>query len=147
MCCYIGKATKIFIFIVTVLVLTGLILGLGGLFRKRNRDRGDHASCSGESCNLTASPAPPNQINPIATFPDPNPSISPPNNGPSSSAPPPPPPPDSVDQSPESPNSAPPPPQLQASAPPPPPPPAVSAIPPELSPPSAALVASGPAHS
>ncbi|XP_052177617.1 leucine-rich repeat extensin-like protein 3 [Diospyros lotus] len=44
--CYVGKATKIFIFIVTVLVVTGLVLGFGILRRRSHKNH----DCSGDSC-------------------------------------------------------------------------------------------------
>ncbi|CAH9071415.1 unnamed protein product [Cuscuta epithymum] len=145
MCCYIGKATKIFIFIVTLLVVTGLVLGLHGFIRKHlNHKDADNTSCSADSCDLTANPN--SQINPISAFPNPNSGSVPPNNGPSSAAQPPPPP-GSLNPSLNNPNLTPPSPQLQASTPPPPQSQSVSARPPSLSPPGAALVASGPVHS
>ncbi|CAH9089252.1 unnamed protein product [Cuscuta europaea] len=145
MCCYIGKATKIFIFIVTLLVVTGLLLGLRGFLTKhRNHKDADNTSCYADSCDLTANPN--SQINPISAFPNTNSGSVPPNNGPSSSAQPPPPP-GSLNPSLNNPNFTPPSPQFQASTPPPPQSQSVSARPPSLSPPSAALVASGPVHS
>nr|GME05733.1 leucine-rich repeat extensin-like protein 3 [Ipomoea batatas] len=148
-----GKATKIFIFIVTVLVVTGLVLGFGLLRHRTHKET--NKSCYGDSCNpITSNPDP--QASPIV-IPNPSPNPPPITASPSSSNPitqlPPPPP------SSDNPNSAPPPPplppQLPDTQPPPPqpqdtqppPPPAVSAPPPTLSPPGAALVASGPVHS
>ncbi|XP_058217540.1 uncharacterized protein Os04g0629400-like [Rhododendron vialii] len=98
--CYVGKATKIFIFIVAALVVTGLVLGFG-LFRSAL-----HKShkCSGDSCNDQASPAVfPNPTTPSTPTsastltPTPNPSSNPyppppaPNPGSTPTPPPPPP--------------------------------------------------------
>ncbi|MFQ6637297.1 hypothetical protein Gotur_013609 [Gossypium turneri] len=83
---YVGKATKIFIFIVTALVVLGLVLGLG-LFRHALQK--SH-KCSGDSCpssippspasnnpptgDLTPPPPPPNtNPNPPPQFPPPPP--------------------------------------------------------------------------
>lgn len=55
--CYVGKATKIFIFIVTVLVVLGLVLGFGFM---RHGLQKSH-KCSGNSC-----------FSPPAVFPNPN---------------------------------------------------------------------------
>ncbi|XP_059285050.1 pollen-specific leucine-rich repeat extensin-like protein 3 [Lycium ferocissimum] len=138
--CYVGKATKIFIFIVTVLIVTGLILGFG-LLRHRNQKNSN--KCSDDSCNQNQyeSPIVANfSNNPVSPLPIPN-------------LPPPPPPPTPTDNpSPETPDLAPPPPPLSpplVSLPPPPlPPPAVTlAPPPALSPPSPVTVTPGPVHS
>lgn len=147
--CYVGKATKIFIFIVTVLVVTGLILGFG-LLRHHNQKREN--DCSGDSCdqNQYQNPignTPPTPNNPISSLPISTPSQP---NTPNPNLPPPPPsPPDNP--TPESPNLAPPPPDTVVSTPPPlppPPPPAVSlAPPPTLSPPSPVTVSPGPVQS
>ncbi|KHN36565.1 hypothetical protein glysoja_001296 [Glycine soja] len=58
--CYVGKATKIFIFIVTVLVVLGLVLGLG-LLRRHHHNTSN--KCSDESCIIPS---------PATTFPNPN---------------------------------------------------------------------------
>lgn len=55
--CYVGKATKIFIFIVTVLVVLGLVLGFGFM---RHGLQKSH-KCSGNSC-----------FSPPTVFPNPN---------------------------------------------------------------------------
>ncbi|CAN4103451.1 unnamed protein product [Withania somnifera] len=98
--CYVGKATKIFIFIVTVLVVTGLILGFG-LLRHHNQKVSN--KCSDASCdqnqyqspiiyapptstntNTPISPLPistpsqPNTPNPTPTPPDETPNLAPP---------------------------------------------------------------------
>ncbi|KAE8075761.1 hypothetical protein FH972_014449 [Carpinus fangiana] len=96
--CYVGKATKIFfIFIVTVLVVLGLVLGFGLLRRTLQNTH----KCSGDSCHssspspLVAFPnpsfTPPSPPNPYPCA-DPNISNqpSPPNPNPSPSSPPPP---------------------------------------------------------
>ncbi|CAN6890917.1 unnamed protein product [Brassica oleracea var. botrytis] len=44
MLCYVGKATKIFIFIVTVVVVIGLVVGFG--IHRRNSHH-----CSGDYCS------------------------------------------------------------------------------------------------
>ncbi|XP_038991290.1 uncharacterized protein Os04g0629400-like [Hibiscus syriacus] len=53
--CYVGKATKIFIFIVTVLVALGLVLGFGLI---RHGHKNSH-KCSGDSCSSLVFPTPP----------------------------------------------------------------------------------------
>ncbi|XP_047339841.1 pollen-specific leucine-rich repeat extensin-like protein 3 [Impatiens glandulifera] len=58
--CYVGKATKIFIFIVTVLLVTGLVLGFGILRHHHYK----HGSNSMVFPNPTASSPPPNPITP-----------------------------------------------------------------------------------
>ncbi|KAC3646409.1 hypothetical protein FH972_027201 [Carpinus fangiana] len=64
--CYVGKATKIFfIFIVTVLVVLGLVMGFGLL---RHTLQNTH-KCSGDSCHSSSS-------SPPVAFP--NPGFSPP---------------------------------------------------------------------
>ncbi|XP_044466570.1 protein TRACHEARY ELEMENT DIFFERENTIATION-RELATED 7A [Mangifera indica] len=75
--CYVGKATKIFIFIVTVLVVLGLVFGFGLL---RHGIRKSH-NCSGDSCH-----SPPNLFpNPGSNLPTPagssQPSPAPPDLG------------------------------------------------------------------
>ncbi|PIA58471.1 hypothetical protein AQUCO_00500423v1 [Aquilegia coerulea] len=68
--CYVGKATKIFIFIVTVVVVIGLILGFG-LFRHASEK---NQKCSGYSCETpsTSTSTPPSQF----TTPDPIPATT-----------------------------------------------------------------------
>ncbi|KAK6784998.1 hypothetical protein RDI58_018453 [Solanum bulbocastanum] len=145
--CYVGKATKIFIFIVTVLVVTGLILGFRLL--RHNNQKGEN-KCSGDSCdqNQYQSPIiypPPTTStstnNPISPLPISTPSQ------PNTNLPPPPPPADNP--TPETPNlTPPPPPDTVVSTPPPLPPPAVSLTPPPtLSPPSPVTVSPGPVQS
>lgn len=136
--CYVGKATKIFIFVVTVLIVLGLTLGFG-LFRHKSH------KCSGDSCHSS----------PPITFPNPNTPVnpSPPDSNPfytdtqptppgSNPTPPPrPPPPD--------PTLAPPPPAPLLLSPPPPPigPSITGSPPPSYSPPSnTVLVTPGPVH-
>ncbi|XP_057461858.1 leucine-rich repeat extensin-like protein 3 [Actinidia eriantha] len=103
--CYVGKATKIFIFIVTVVVVTGLVFGFGVL------RHGIHKShkCSGDvSCNQS----------PVVVFPNPSPStLTPTTINPYSPPPPPsiPPPPDTG----STPTPTPPPPVVVTAAPPP----------------------------
>ncbi|KAL7219007.1 hypothetical protein ACSBR2_012138 [Camellia fascicularis] len=68
--CYVGKATKIFIFIVTVLVVTGLLLGFGLL----RHGIGNSHKCSGDpssSCHQSQMSFPSPNPNPN---PNPNPS-------------------------------------------------------------------------
>ncbi|KAL6561339.1 hypothetical protein OROMI_016940 [Orobanche minor] len=82
--CYVGKATKIFIFIVTVFLVTGLILGFSLL-----RHHGIHSKsnkCSSGSCPLTApvilprptNPKPSSSYTPNTPTTNPNPSLAPP---------------------------------------------------------------------
>ncbi|XVF66954.1 hypothetical protein PTKIN_Ptkin10aG0081300 [Pterospermum kingtungense] len=154
--CYVGKATKIFIFIVTVLVVSGLILGFG-LFR-----HGLHKShkCSGDSCSVFPNPMTPppssssylpspaigsNQPTtptsnpspnpPPSSTPTPNPPPSPPTGDPTPTTPPPPP-----NTNPNPPPQFPPP-----AAPPPPISSAVLAVPP-YNQPTPLLAAPGPVH-
>ncbi|KDP42503.1 hypothetical protein JCGZ_00300 [Jatropha curcas] len=161
--CYVGKATKIFIFIVTVLVVLGLTLGFGLL--RHGLKKAHH--CSGDSCHSS----------PPFTFPNPNPSLNPspssPNAVPAGNPPSPPDsgtnqpsPPDSGPNQPSNPSppqfSSPPPPDSNLIIPPPPPapepilllsppPPVAPAItgapPPSYNPPSSTeLVTPGPVH-
>ncbi|KAH7861805.1 hypothetical protein Vadar_031052 [Vaccinium darrowii] len=128
--CYVGKATKIFIFIVAALVVTGLVLGFG-LFQSAI-----HKShkCSGDSCNqspvVLPNPTTPSAPTSATLTPNPNPSSNP--------YPPPPTPPN-----PDPGSTATPPPLVF----PPPPPPVVvtAAPPPNFSPPSP-VVTPGPAQ-
>lgn len=139
--CYVGKATKIFIFIVTALVVLGLVLGFGLL---RHHKSHSHKCSGGDSC-----PSPNFFPNPIST---PN---SPPFSSSSSSYNPPSP--AIGSNQPTSPNSPPtsiptanppPPPDANPNPPPqspPPPPPAVLPVPP-YNQPTPVLVAPGPVH-
>ncbi|ESR60704.1 proline-rich family protein [Citrus sinensis] len=142
--CYVGKATKIFIFIVTVLVVLGLVLGFGLLRRSIQKSH----ECSGDSCH---SPSPPMLYpNPIPNpnSPSSNTSPTPPSPGIGSTTPP----------GPQSPNpSSNPPAPLTSIAPPPPPmltsppPPSqqqviTTAAPPPGSPSNLVLVSPGPAN-
>ncbi|KAK3028447.1 hypothetical protein RJ639_039039 [Escallonia herrerae] len=136
--CYVGKATKIFIFIVTVLVVTGLVLGFGLL---RHGIHKAHRDCFDGSCHQTPlmypnpasnPPTTPN-LNPITsnpTPPPPDPNLTP-NPNPSSTP---------------TPILPPPPPVLSPPLPLPPlPPPVVAtAPPPTFSPPSPVPVTPGP---
>ncbi|OVA13149.1 hypothetical protein BVC80_8917g11 [Macleaya cordata] len=56
--CYVGKATKIFIFVLTVLVVSSLILTFSLL--RRHHEHHKVNNCTGDSCNH--SPALPNPI-------------------------------------------------------------------------------------
>ncbi|GAB4859477.1 hypothetical protein Ancab_010944 [Ancistrocladus abbreviatus] len=139
--CYVGKATKIFIFIVTVLVVTGFVLGFG-FFR-----HGFHKShkCTDSSCGSAPSQPPsfyrppdsnPNPNPPPATNPYPpeNPNPNPP---PNFNAYPPPPSPISRTPPPSTPPPSPPaPPPSTPSPPPPSPPPPMTAAPPTYKSPS-----------
>ncbi|XAR68076.1 hypothetical protein NMG60_11003077 [Bertholletia excelsa] len=71
--CYVGKATKIFIFVVTVLVATGLVLGFGLL---RYHTHQTH-KCSADSCPQS-SPVFPNPIAPPYQIPGSNTAQPPP---------------------------------------------------------------------
>ncbi|KAK7263569.1 hypothetical protein RJT34_31161 [Clitoria ternatea] len=51
--CYVGKATKIFIFIVTVLVVVGIVFGFGLL---RRSHRNNAVKCSDGTCNTISAP-------------------------------------------------------------------------------------------
>ncbi|KAL5861295.1 hypothetical protein ACOSQ3_002603 [Xanthoceras sorbifolium] len=157
--CYVGKATKIFIFIVTVLVVLGLVLGFGLL---RHTIQKSH-KCSGDSCHYppTLIPDPSNpgytQPNPPTspqtgtqlTPPNPNPSPDPPSSNPPS----PPTPPGSgstAQPSPSPPDASltPPPPAPANPSPPPPltlppPPPTLPPPPPTLPPPTPPAITTG----
>lgn len=147
--CYIGKATKIFIFLITVLVITGLVLGFSVL--RRSLHLKSH-KCSGESCSQSDFYPPPPLEFPLPSTPDPNASNS---SDPLSNPPPPPtpslsgsgtnpspPPPAASLASPPSESSSiqtaspPPPPVSVLKTSPPPPRPVVLAPPPAFSPPS-----------
>ncbi|KAL0405564.1 UNVERIFIED_CONTAM: hypothetical protein Slati_3870300 [Sesamum latifolium] len=96
--CYVGKATKIFIFIVTALVVTGLVLGFGLL-----RHHGKSHKCSPDSCpEATPVIYPTPNPDPASSF-TPNPSTNP------NPAPSPPPPPPADNSGPSVPDSPPPP--------------------------------------
>ncbi|KVI04160.1 hypothetical protein Ccrd_017532 [Cynara cardunculus var. scolymus] len=149
--CYVGKATKIFIFIITVLVITGLVIGFSVI--RRTIHPKSH-KCSGESCFQSEfyPPPPPPLEMPISSAPDPNASNpSDPTSNPSSFPPPPPPsssssgsssnlstpPPAASLPSPpsgSSTNQAPPPPPSVVTTPP--PPVVIPAVPPAFNPPS-----------
>ncbi|KAF5458378.1 hypothetical protein F2P56_022410 [Juglans regia] len=126
--CYVGKATKIFIFVVTVLVVLGLVLGFGLLRHPLQKTH----KCSGDSCrSVSSSPIPiPNPI-----YGPPSPPISNPSPDPSSSSQP----------SPPNPNPSPPPPDYNPPPSPPSPPPPTLAAPP-FNQPSPALVTPGPVN-
>lgn len=148
--CYVGKATKIFIFIVTVLVVLGLVLGLGILSR-HHRHNNTLNKCSDGSCFHQSPPftdpnfnppTPPSSIPPPPT----SPTVPVTNSPPPVTNPTPPPPPSDTD-----PSSPPPPPMLQSPPPPPeesdpPNPPSVAAPPTNNPTPEPALVAQGPVH-
>ncbi|KAJ0668055.1 hypothetical protein HanPI659440_Chr17g0684701 [Helianthus annuus] len=122
--CYVGKATKIFIFLITVLLITGLLLGFGVL---RHKIHLNSHNCSGDSCSQSDLYPPPVDF-PITSTPDSgasNPSdLYPPpplpSSGSSSNLAPPPP----------VPSLAPPPSELSSGNQPPPPPSPVSVAPP-----------------
>ncbi|KAI4334075.1 hypothetical protein L6164_018812 [Bauhinia variegata] len=134
--CYVGKATKIFIFIVTVLVVLGLVLGFG-LIRRTHHRKND---CSDGHCSIP----PPATYFPSPTFsslspPQPGQNPSPdtpatPNPGSTQPSPP------AQDPSPPNPILGPPPPITNPSPPPPspdlnqPPPPLLASPPPPSSP-------------
>ncbi|XP_050379927.1 pollen-specific leucine-rich repeat extensin-like protein 3 [Argentina anserina] len=171
MMCYVGKATKIFIFVVTVLVVVGLVLGFGilrhGLHDKPHKCSGDSCSPSDSSPlqfptpsstsnqpisdpisppNPTLNPSPPTSSTPSPPSPD----FSPP--PPSTISTPTPPPPDqSTSNPPPVPVSNPPPPITVSNPPPPvtvssqPPPPVTLAAPP-YSPPTEVQLTPGPVH-
>ncbi|GLT58633.1 hypothetical protein SLA2020_315070 [Shorea laevis] len=155
--CYVGKATKIFIFIVTVLVVLGLVLGFGLL---RHGLQKTH-KCSGDSCfspsspivipNPTSSSSPPGSNPPSFGSTQPSPPTSNPSPNPPTSNPPPPSIPPPTLPSPTENPSPPPPitnpnPPPQFSTPPPPPSTATLAAPP-FNPPNPALVTPGPVNS
>ncbi|XP_039047820.1 leucine-rich repeat extensin-like protein 3 [Hibiscus syriacus] len=138
--CYVGKATKIFIFIVTVLVVSGLVLGFGLL--RHGHHKSLSYKCDGDSCG------PPPNVYPNAPPFSSSSSYSPPwpatdSNQPSPDPPaveeaPPPPPTPITD-----PNL--PPPQLPPAAAPPPPPLSSTVLPvPPYNQPTPVLVAPGP---
>ncbi|XP_042431178.1 uncharacterized protein Os04g0629400-like [Zingiber officinale] len=73
MWCYVGKATKIFFFVVVVLLVVGLVLGFGLLRRTGSGSSSHvHGDCDGRSCQ----PALPQQVPAAASQP---PLLSPPN--------------------------------------------------------------------
>lgn len=142
--CYVGKATKIFIFIVTVLVVLGLVLGFGLL---RHGLQKTH-KCFGDSCQSSSSfysPPAPVVLSPGFGPPNPNPN---PNPSPDSSSnqPSPPNPNPNPSLSPPPPNSnpilSPPPTNPNPSAPPPP----TMVVPPPMNQPSPVPITPGPAH-
>ncbi|GAV79954.1 hypothetical protein CFOL_v3_23416, partial [Cephalotus follicularis] len=147
--CYVGKATKIFIFIVTVLVVLGLVLG----FRFMREVIHKSHICSSNSClsppivfspNPTITPPGSNQPAPGSASTQPSPPNSPPSSPPFSNPSPPPSPP-FFNPSPPPPGSTvlnlrPPPPQLTS----PPPPPPLAPTP--YSSPNPTWVAQGPVH-
>ncbi|XP_039002741.1 sulfated surface glycoprotein 185-like [Hibiscus syriacus] len=143
MMCYVGKATKIFIFIVTVLVVSGLVLGFG-LFRHGHRKSLSH-KCDGDSCG------PPPNVFPNAPPFSSSSSYSPPSPAAGSNQPspdPPPSPPAVEDPTPTPPppitDPNPPPPQLPPAAPPPPPVSSTVLPVPPYNQPTPVLVAQGP---
>nr|XP_011471059.1 PREDICTED: pollen-specific leucine-rich repeat extensin-like protein 3 [Fragaria vesca subsp. vesca] len=164
--CYVGKATKIFIFVVTVLVVVGLVLGFGilrhGLHDKSHKCSGD--SCSSSDSSPLQFPSPTSTSDPILTPPNPTLSPSPPSSTPTPPAsdfsPPPPstfstptpPPPDPTSNPPPPIPASNPPPPITASNPPPPiaisnqPPPPVTLAAPPYSPPSDVQSTPGPVH-
>ncbi|PQP91541.1 circumsporozoite protein-like [Prunus yedoensis var. nudiflora] len=99
--CYVGKATKIFIFVVTVLVVLGLVLGFGVLrhgLQKTHKCSSDSDSCHSLSSPPLIFPNPnssSNQPNPPSTDPTltqpspPTPNFNPPPPNPDSNQPPP----------------------------------------------------------
>ncbi|KAI3736256.1 hypothetical protein L6452_15794 [Arctium lappa] len=155
--CYIGKATKIFIFIITVLVITGILIGFTVL---RHTIHPKSHKCSGDSCYQSDFyPPPPSPEIPISTNPSdptsnpsPFPPPPPPSSGSSSNLSPPPPPTAASLASPPSGSSAnqtppPPPTPVVISAPPPPTPVVIPAPPPVFNPPSPVPVTPGPVNS
>jgi hypothetical protein len=149
--CYVGKATKIFIFIVTVLVILGLVLGyelLRHRLHKSHKCSGDDDDCHPPQLTFpnptTSGPSgltPPSAAG-IYQFSPPPP--TPPDSG--TNLHPPPPPPTPPDIGTNLPPPPPPPPLLLS-----PPPPAVPAVtgapPPSNNPPSSTvLVTPGPVH-
>lgn len=74
--CYVGKATKIFIFIVTILVVTGLVLGLDFLRKSRSSTppqpqfTNPYTSPTGLN-SVPPNPVPPNPVSPPALYPNP----------------------------------------------------------------------------
>ncbi|KAK4577356.1 hypothetical protein RGQ29_027742 [Quercus rubra] len=142
--CYVGKATKIFIFIVTVLVVLGLVLGFGLL---RHGLQKTH-KCFGDSCQSSSSfysPPAPVVFSPGFGPPNPNPNPNP-TPDPSSNQPSPPNPNPNPSLSPPPPNSNPilsPPPTNPNPSPPPPP---TMVVPPPMNQPSPVPITPGPAH-
>ncbi|KAB2035682.1 hypothetical protein ES319_D04G170100v1 [Gossypium barbadense] len=150
--CYVGKATKIFIFIVTALVVLGLVLGFGLL---RHHKSHSHKCSGGDSCpspnffpNPISTPNSPPFSSSSSSYNPPPPAIgsnqptspnSPPTSIPTANPPPP-----AV----QDPTPTPPPPDANPNPPPqstPPPPPAVLPVPP-YNQPTPVLVAPGPVH-
>ncbi|KAJ6289884.1 hypothetical protein OIU78_025741 [Salix suchowensis] len=134
--CYIGKATKIFIFIVTVLVILGFVLGFGLL---RHRLHKSH-KCSDDDDDCHS---------PQLSFPDPTTSgpsgPTPPSTAGFSQSSPPPPSPPVIGTNLPPPPPPPPPPLLLS--PPPPAVPAITGAPTPYNPPSSTvLVTPGPVH-
>ncbi|XP_064995400.1 uncharacterized protein Os04g0629400-like [Musa acuminata AAA Group] len=48
-CCYVGKATRIFFFVVAVLVVVGLVLGFG-FIRHGSHGSNTRGSCDNDGC-------------------------------------------------------------------------------------------------
>ncbi|KAJ8465220.1 hypothetical protein OPV22_027772 [Ensete ventricosum] len=71
-CCYVGKATRIFFFVVAVLLVVGLVLGCG-FFRHGSRGGNTRGSCGSDACR----PARPQPV-PAATTTSAPPLLSPP---------------------------------------------------------------------
>jgi len=150
--CYVGKATKIFIFIVTVLVILGLVLGyelLRHRLHKSHQCSGDDDDCHPPQLTFpnptTSGPSglPPPSTAGIYQFSPPPP--TPPDSG-TNLHPPPPPPPTPPDIGTNLP-PPPPPPPLLLSPPPPSAPDITGAPPPSNNPPSnTVLVTPGPVH-
>ncbi|KAM0049463.1 hypothetical protein Hdeb2414_s0008g00286251 [Helianthus debilis subsp. tardiflorus] len=65
--CYVGKATKIFIFLIIVLLITGLLLGFGVL---RHKIHPNSHNCSADSCSQSDLNPPPPVDFPITSTPD-----------------------------------------------------------------------------
>ncbi|GER53250.1 prolinerich family protein [Striga asiatica] len=82
--CYVGKATKIFFFIVTLLVATGLTMGFVYLWRQAKSPQCPYPSSSGDAPIVvlpgpTSDPTPPSTFAPHSAT---NPSPAPPPPGP-----------------------------------------------------------------
>lgn len=168
--CYVGKATKIFIFLITVLIITSLVFVFGIL--RRTVHAKSH-QCSGDSCyqsdfypppsppfpefsipsapDLTFNPPPPPSLSPSRPPSSPGSSTSLSMPPPAAASAPPPPPESSVDRTPSPP--PPPVPVVTTPLPPsgvvvaPPPPVVVVAPPPVVNSPSQVPVTPGPVNS
>nr|GEZ06951.1 proline-rich receptor-like protein kinase PERK2 [Tanacetum cinerariifolium] len=77
--CYVGKATKIFIFIISVIAITGLVVGFG-FIRHNTHPSKSHQCSSGDDCLFSgySPPPPPSAQLPFPSLPNPSDQTTPP---------------------------------------------------------------------